>query len=118
MTSLMNVPSPVTFPSNNIGQTRTISGESITIETFRICAQKIADALGADAIDGVAPESGFAELAVGPLRVEKTFEAGARIWVTVTGVVKAPVVATVARDARTAGNFRISVIVVSTHGTS
>ena len=114
----MNVPSPVTFPSNNIGQTSTISGESITIEMFRVRSQNIADALGANATDGVAPVAGFAELTVGPLRVEKTFEAGARIWVTVTGVVKAPVVAAVARDARTAGNFGISVIVVSTHGTS
>ena len=118
MTSYMNVPSPVTFPSNNIRQTSTISGESITIEMFRVRSQNIADALGANAADGVAPEAGFAELAVGPLRVEKTFEAGAGIWVTVTSVVKTPVVATVAGDARTAGNFWISVIVVSAHGTS
>ena len=85
---------------------------------FRVRSKEVTDALRANAIHGVAPVSGLAELTVRALRVEKTFEAGAGIRVTVAGVVVVPVVAAVARDARTAGNFRISVIVIRTHGTS
>ena len=94
----------------------TISSESITIKIFWIGSKKVADAFGTDADHRVAPVAGLAELAVISLRVEKTFEARARVRVTVTGVVEAPVVAAVAGDARTTGNFRISVKVVSTNG--
>ena len=96
----------------------TISSKSIAIEIFWIGSKKVAEAFGTDADHRVAPVAGLAELAVSPFRVEQTFETSSGIWVTVSSVVEAPVVAAVTRHARTARNFRISVIIVCTYGTS
>ena len=95
-----------------------IAGESIAVEVLWVRAQEVADAVLTHATHGVAPESGLAVLAVSSLGVEEAFEAIAGVGVAVSGVVIVPVVTAVAGDAGAAGNFRISVIVVSTHGTT
>jgi len=95
-----------------------ISGEPIAVEVLRVRAQEVADALLAHASNGVTPESGLAVLAVSALRVEEAFETVAGVGVTVGGVVVVPVVTTVAWDARAAGDFRISVIVIRAYGTA
>ena len=94
----------------------TISCESIAVEILRIGAQQVADAVLAHAANCVAPKSGFAKLAVSSLGVKETLETLAGVRVAVSGVVVVPVVAAVARHARTAGNFRISVVVVGADG--
>ena len=93
-----------------------VAGEAIAVEVLGIGAKDVADALLANAADGVAPESSLAVLAVGALGVEETFEALARVGVAVAGVVVVPVVATVAGHARTAGDLGVSVVVVGTDG--
>ena len=93
-----------------------VAGEAVAVEVLGIGAKDVADALFANAADGVAPESSLAVLAVGALGVEETFEALARVGVAVAGVVVVPVVATVAGHARPAGDLGVSVVVVGTDG--
>jgi len=93
-----------------------VPSESVAVKVLRVRSQDVTDTLFAHASDSVAPESGLAVLAVSALRVEETLETAAGVGIAVAGVVVVPVVTAVAWDAGAAGNFRISVKIVSTHG--